>query len=61
MILTDKEKAKYKEELNLLRDAYSNLLAAFHSTKHYSVSKLTHEALFSVNKAIKDLEQALED
>jgi hypothetical protein len=48
-----------KDKLEELRDAYSICLDAFHKVKHLAVEKNIHDALFYLNRAIKDLEECL--
>jgi GTP cyclohydrolase III len=59
-MMSDKEKKAYKESIEKLRDAYFEILHVFHNTKHYTVQKSVHEALFPINRAIVDLEETLE-
>lgn len=58
MLKIDKEKKKFKEQAQQLRDAYVELLDIFHKCKHYTAMKSIEEAVVSTNRAIKQLEEA---
>lgn len=51
---------QYKNHKEKLEEIYSELLHMFHENKHYSVSKNIHIAIFEIDRAIKDLDSALE-
>lgn len=58
-MLSKEEKKSMEEQLKQLQDAYSEILNVFHNTKHVSVSKSLHNAIFDINRAIKDIEITL--
>ena len=57
--MTEKRKAIYKDHLKRLEPMYFELLEIFHANNHQSVSKSIHAAIFELDRAIKDLEEAL--
>lgn len=58
-MLNESEKKNYKEQLERIRGAYVEILLAFHNVKHYTAEKNLHAALFPLNRAIVDLEEAI--
>lgn len=60
-MITDKERKKFKQQADILKDAYSEILQVLHTTNHHSAMKAISEVIYPLNVAIKDLEEASKD
>lgn len=59
-MITEKNKKQWEQEKAILEDAYSEVLQVFHSCTHRSALVEINKAVFALNQAIKDLEEAAE-